>query len=317
MVRGLMYPIGKSIKNYRPYYAFGLYALAYALLSLVPPPAEATLARYHLSATGLRWLELTVLLPSFIAWFAAFYGYERLSRYSKLINDTKDGRHVATIANGLGVIAYLIPLGAILYSFFSLLTKGHPDLEATQQIIHNYLVVLVPLVSFIIIERGTRSLSESIKSRPSHLTARLLTLLFIIIGVVYSYLVVMNADTPLFASNTPKAYYMPDILVLLTIVVPYLYMWFIGMSGVTELLLYSQKIKGIIFKRSWAYITWGLSGVIVASIIIQYVISLTGKLNHLHLNGLLAVVYGLLLLQAVGYIVIAVGAKKLQKIEEV
>jgi hypothetical protein len=312
-----MNPIGKAIKSNRPYYAFGVYFLAYFLLLVVPSPDHATLVKYHLSSTGLRWLELTVILPSALTWFLTFYGYERLRRYSDLIKETKDGRHIATIANGIGVIAYLTPLNIIVYTVFALLIRHHPGLIATQSIIRNYTILLIPLIAFIIIENGAHELSRLTKSRPSRFASRVLILMFIVIGVAYSYLVVKNSDAPLVASNTPQAYYMPDILVLLTLVVPYLYMWFIGMSAVTELLLYQQKIKGIIYKRSWAFISRGFIGVIAASIVIQYVTSLTGKLNRLHLNGLLAVVYVLLILQAVGYVYIALGAKKLQKIEEV
>jgi hypothetical protein len=312
-----VHPLKKSFINYRPYYAFGAYFLAYALLVLVPNPEHATLVKYHLSNTGLRWLELTVILPSAITWFLTFYGYERLSRYSKVIKNTKDGLHIATIAKALGVLAYLTPLSTIVYTVFGLLIRHHPGLISTQAITRNYTILLIPFIAFLMIEHGAHGLTGLTKSRPSRFSNQIIVPLFIVISVAYSYLVIKNSDTPLVAGNSAHAYYMPDILVLLTIVVPYLYMWFIGMFAVTELLLYQDKIKGIIYKRSWAYISRGFIGVIAASIIIQYVTSLSGKLNRLHLNGLLAVVYILLILQAVGYVFIALGAKKLQKIEEV
>jgi hypothetical protein len=312
-----MQPTDKAIKNYRPYYAFGVYALLYSLLSLLPAPDHATLVKYHLSNTGLRWLELTVILPSIFTWFMAFFAYERLHRYSHLIRDTKDGRHIGTITNGFGVIAFIQPLAAIISTILTILGHHNSGFISTQVILRNYILLLVPLIAFIIIQKGTRGLTEYIKSRPSRLASQFLIVLFILIGVAYTYLVTKNTAGPQVGTDATKAYYLPDILILQTLVVPYLYMWFIGMLAVTELLLYNKKIRGIIYKRSWAYITRGFICVIAASIIIQYVTSLSGRLNRLHLNGLLAVVYALLILQAVGYVVIALGAKKLQKIEEV
>jgi hypothetical protein len=66
-----------------------------------------------------------------------------------------------------------------------------------------------------------------------------------------------------------------------------------------------------------AYLSYGLLGVIAASIFIQYLTSLSGRLLHWHLSSLLGLIYLLLIIEAVGFVVIALGAKKLQKIEEV
>jgi hypothetical protein len=306
-----------QIKKHLPFYAFGVYFLTYSLLVLLPAPVHETLVKYHLSSVSYRWLELSVTLPSILTWFITLYGFDRLRKYGYLIKDSKDGKSILTISNGLGVIAYGTPLVGIVNTISALMIRNHTNLLSTQTIVRNYLLMLVPLIAFILINQGTRGLSELIKSRPSRAAGQILVIMFIIIGVAYCYLVLKNIDSPLNKANTPQAYYLPDILILATLVVPYLYIWFTGMLSVTEILLYNQKIKGIIYKRSWMYISRGFIGVITASIVIQYLTSLSGKLNRLHLNSLLALVYALLILQALGYVFIALGAKKLQKIEEV
>jgi len=57
--------------------------------------------------------------------------------------------------------------------------------------------------------------------------------------------------------------------------------------------------------------------VILTSITLQYVTTLTDRLTHLRISAVLIILYLLLIMLALGYVMIALGAKKLRKIEEV
>jgi len=61
----------------------------------------------------------------------------------------------------------------------------------------------------------------------------------------------------------------------------------------------------------------GITIVIISSIIIQYVTTLMNNGNDLSFGSLLLLVYGLLIVEAAGYALIAYGARRLKRIEEV
>jgi hypothetical protein len=94
-------------------------------------------------------------------------------------------------------------------------------------------------------------------------------------------------------------------------------MWAVGIFAAYNINLYRQKVAGIIYRRSWGYLAMGLGWLIVTSIIFQYLTTLTARLTHLSIYWLLAIVYILLLVLSAGFVLVAIGARKLKKIEEV
>jgi hypothetical protein len=110
---------------------------------------------------------------------------------------------------------------------------------------------------------------------------------------------------------------MPLWLVLGTLVIPYTYTWFVGMLAAYEMFVYNSVLKGVIYRKSWSMVSYGLCIIILSQVVVQYLTTLTRQLARLHILSVIEVVYGLLFLMAAGYIVLAYGLKKLQKIEEV
>ncbi len=189
------------------------------------------------------------------------------------------------------------------------------SLLAATTIATNYANLIFPLVAFILISAGTRSLIEIRKQRFPRYASHALIAIFAVISVGYSYFVLHYAFSD--DANIDSVYKMPLWLVLMTLVVPYIYMWFIGFIAAYEMYLYNTAVKGVLYRKSWSVLSVGLSVVIIAQIVVQYLTTITPQLNRLSITAILLVVYALLLLMSVGYILIAFGAKKLQKIEEV
>lgn len=292
---------------------FGLYILfvgLYSVMLLIAPPPRVTLDQYHLSITQLRLLDLTVIIPLAIIWFIAFYGYNKLRIYASLIRDSKDGRQINKIAKGIMVLTVGLPLSSVLGSIMSVIAQDNPGFRPESIIIRHYLDLLVPLVAFSIISLGTRGLSDLTKHRPPQAVMNAIAVLFITIGVFYCH-VVLNAK------NFHEAYYLPEMVVLLTIVIPYMYTWYLGLMSAYQVHAYSLKAPGIVYRRNWDIFAYGIAAIILASVVFQYVATLSKQFSDLRLLPLLGIVYGLLALMSVGYILVALGAKKLQKIEEV
>lgn len=285
--------------------------VAYLCLTILPAPDAATLTKYHLSATALRALDFTLVIPTLIMWFATFYGYQKLHDYSQIIKHNKDGAQVTKLARGLFVLAIGLPLNSIIADILALIARHHASFTASATIISNYTSVLYPLVAFIFISIGARGLLSIAKARLPLLASNIVILLAIALGVGFCDLIA-RAHHDLFVS-----YHMSYSLVMLTLAIPYMYIWFLGLFAAAEIYLYSRRVAGIVYRKSWNLLAVGFGAVIVLNIALQYLSTLSTWLNGLSLTGLLLLLYVLLFLLAASFIVVALGTKKLIKIEEV
>jgi hypothetical protein len=293
------------------FYWYAAFALIHIGLTLLPAPARETLVKYHLSSGDLKALQFTLLIPSLVMWFAVFYGYQRLHAYSQIIKGNKDGKQVAKLAHGLLALAVGIPLNSILSDVLTLFARHHPDFIATATVISNYTSVLYPLIAFIFISMGARGLIGIARVRVPLLATNITTLVAIILGVVFCDLIA-RAHHDLITT-----YHLSYSLVMLTLAIPYLYIWFLGLFAVVEIYLYSRHVAGIVYRHSWNELALGLGAIIVLDITLQYLGTLSSWLSGLSLSGLLLLLYVLLFLLAAAFIVVALGTKKLIRIEEV
>ncbi|HUB93831.1 MAG TPA: hypothetical protein VMB52_04990 [Verrucomicrobiae bacterium] len=292
-------------------WAYLVFVALYGCGTLLLPPPKATLRMYHLSVLHLRLLDLSVIVLYAAIWWCAIYGFYSLSTYTKLIRKSKDGIALAKITTGIGFIAFWLPVSSTFSTYTDYIAQNHHSLAVPMNIAHNYLSLLLPLIGFVFISMGARTLSEIMKQRPSFKALHIMSLAIILVGVIYAHLVSTTHN------RLNSVYSMSITYILITLVVPYIYMWFVGMLAVYEIYNYRAKISGAIYRQGWHMLAVGLGAIVTMSIIIQYLTTISEKLTRLSLNGLLLIVYVLLILLAVGYVCIAVGARNLKKIEEV
>lgn len=291
------------------FYAYVSFVLLYAATFMFPR-SIATLSRLELTPVQYRLLSLTVIIPIALIWFAAFYGYNKLRNYTDMIKGTPDGQHVGLITTGIMILAFGLPVQALISAGMTIIMENNPGLTTAATAIRLYTTLTIPLVGFIFISKGARGLSILSKQRPSYRAINALAALFIAIGVTYCYLIMT-------AQDLHAIYHMPAWLVVASIVSPYLYTWYLGLLAAYETHLYSRKAPGQLYRRTWNMLASGIAAIIVVQIAIQYITTATVQLTQLKLLRLLFIVYVLLVLLSVGYVLVAIGAKRLQKIEEV
>lgn len=295
----------------RIFYWYVAFVLAFICIALIPTPDKATLTKYHLSASSVRILDLTLIIPEAGIWFAAFYGSQKFYRYSQLIKGSKDGPHIAKLSRGLLLLAFGLPIVALTSSILNLIALHHPGFKNTSVVVGNYITLLFPLLAFFWIGLGARGLSDMSHARPRFWVANLVILAVIILGVVFCCLIVLNHRT------LRTSYHMSPQLVMLTLGAPYMYVWLLGLTALAELRAYSLKLRGIVYRQGWRLLIAGLASIILLSILLQYLTTLASWITSLSLNGVLLLLYGLLILLGGAYIVLALGAQRLMKIEEV
>jgi hypothetical protein len=300
------------------FYSFLSVIAIYVVFTSLTTPSRAILVHYHLSLAGYRLIIATVAVPLIIIWLTAYYGFRKLSNYADTIKDNKDGTFVSQISMGLTVLVFQLPLTSAVGSVLSLIAAHHPRFVPTSTILQHYIKIILPLVAFLWISYGSRGLSEIVKRRPTQRATYILALIFIIIGTAFTFFVFHGVPATAIVNSTNQAeFFLPTWLIFFTIVIPNIFTWYIGLLAAYEIYLFRSKVTGIIYRRAWEYLAGGLAEIIAVSIFYEYLTLLSSHLTRLKVNALLLVVYAALILLAVGYALVAVGAHKLQKIEEV
>ena len=294
------------------YKAFVIFVLLYVLIILVMPPNKITLATYHLSSAAYRVLLFAVsAIPAFMTWLAAFYGYDQLKRYTKLIRETPEGEAFGNLTRGAKWLALYLPLTSLVAISLASISNLQPGFRNFALIVGRYLSIIIALLAYTALSFGARQLVERVNTRPSLVKTKLLTGGFIVMGVFYCYFVIRHA-----MSHT-GSYQLPLGWLLATVVVPYFYAWIIGLLAVLDIDAFAGKVTGVLYRKALQLMSAGLLVVIGSSILIQYVNSATLQPTHLVLGGLLIVKYILYATLASGFAIIAQSAKKLQQIEKI
>ncbi len=293
-------------------------AVAYVVLIFLLPASGQTFQAYHLTGVAYRVALFMVTLPLFAAWFAAFYGYVTLRAYAKSINDTKspEGRDFERLANGYGWLAWSLPLPAFVGLIFDAISNARPGFHSAEVIMLNYLNLLMLLIAFSIIGTAARGLISRVRGRFTIGGTRIGLLLLVIGSVFYFYLSFQHLHSASLGSSD-NLYFLPVWLWLLTVVIPYLYTWYIGGLAAYEIDIFSRHVHGLVYRQPLRLLVGGLIVVIVSFIALQYVSSVTPRTGHLLLNYRLLLVSGFRIMAGAGYILIALGAIRLKRIEEV
>jgi len=294
---------------------FLLLVVVYICTVFLPPIDPEIIEKYHLSLTSAYLLSLSIVVPLVAVWICAFYGYWALKRYAETVKDTIEGRGLGQLAKGLMILAFSLPTLASVASIFNYLAESSPQYLQIMVIIHQLIIIAFPLVAFMMISNGAEELTSRLKKKMKALqNYKLLSLLIIVFSSLFCWTIIALADK----NASPQGVYsLPEWLIVVAVVVPYLYMWYRGIMAVYYLSFYKDHVRGHVYKQAFGYLSQGLAAVILLAICIQFLAVLTPQLQRLNFTPILIILYILVAMYALGYGMIAVGAKKLKRIEEV
>ncbi len=296
------------------YWLFISGSFLYTFLSLTAP---ITSNKYDLGTTSIRLLQLSLVTIIIFIYFIAFYGAIRFKNYALSIIKSHDGAALNQISNGLIVLA----TGVLVSSLFSSLRTRF--IESGQSVtfthINQFLTIAFPLVAYYLMFMGARELvklAQVFQTRYSLVIATILSIS--VLGCVFTYGLLKNP----YSRSTPNpaehnSYYLNDTGLLVFIVLPSLLIWTFGSLSVISINWYAQNVKGVLYRDALKRLTFGLSAVITLGIIFSLLGTAASILSNLSLKGVLAFIYVILILYSTGYIIIASGAKKLARIEEI
>jgi hypothetical protein len=289
-----------------------IFILLFILIVLLAPPNPITLAQYNLTHPSYRVLFLaTVGLPAFITWFAAFYGYEQLRTYSVLIRKSNESSAFEDVTKGSRWIAMYLPVVILVSVLFMGLANEWSSLRGPGLVLSNYVGAILSIVAFTHVGTGARKLTNNANVRPSLNKVRWLMATFILVGVLYCYYIVEHGQRP----SSP--YYLPVAVVLLTIVVPYFYAWFMGLLAILDIEAYAATAPGILYRKALRLLSGGLLIIIISSILLQLINSANTHRGRLIFGSVLVARYVFYLTISLGFVLVGRSAKKLQQIEKI
>ncbi len=312
--------MGSEVCLRKKYYSLlAILVLAYLYTIIIVSPDSAALARYNITATQLRLLSLTLIIPIFAIWFAGVYGLVNVGNYARKIRGTRDGNGFRHLAIGLVFLGLLLPITGVVSRILLYAVQHDIITQALSTIINTHLSVGLQLLGFLFLFTGSWRLVRSAKKAylpRSHLIATGAAL--VVLGAFYIFATLSNPsrETPV-APTTQATYYMPDWLILTTITLPYILAWAFGFYAALFLHAYHRGVGGKIYKKALMKLNKGFFVVIIASMLLQFIGAATTVLYGLGLGAALLLLYVLLLFIAVGYVFIALGAKDLAQLEEV
>lgn len=302
----------------RKYYLLLLgLTVVYLALVFITPVDQAVLDKYHLSTLNARLLNMAILLPLVAIWTIAFYGFITMKRYAALIKNDEDGQGFQQLGHGLAILSIGMVLSSIATAIMSLITRHNLHLIPRGVIITNYITVFIALASYWYMYKGSQKLiGVAPRNRDDYPFARLFGALYFIFGVIFAHAAVTNPQRSAPATAlTHGLYYLPDWLILTTVVVPLIASWYIGMLAVSNIEHYRRRVNGVIYRSQLKFVALGISVIIIVSVGVQILTLFSKNTSEYSLSALLLLIFALLAVIASGFIMVAVGAKRLIQLE--
>jgi hypothetical protein len=281
------------------------------ILALALPPDLQTLQTYHLTSLGYRIVILFLLVPYAIIWYAAFYAFAKLSEYTSLLKNADEETAFRKVVVGMGALAFGMVIPSIISTILNEIASYHHGFKAGATIINHYASLVVALVAFTYMGSGAHNLAVNVKSRKSLNGIRLFALIFTLLSVTFT------RATITIHNYHGNPYYLNIYMLVITLVIPYLYAWFIGLVCAYDLWLYSRRVRGVLYKKAFSQLSFGLVATIIGLIAIQFVASAYGNGTNESLTFVLVLIYALLAILLLGLSLMALGTRKLKRIEEV
>lgn len=294
---------------------FLLLTLVYIVESVIRPVDKAALTKYHLTNGSAHALVLGVILPYVLIWLIALVGCLKLRSYTRALGASKDGKAFGTISTGITWFTLWLPLSTLLSGLATAIYNTYPGVTASVVRLLTYANVVLLIPAFLGVYTGSKQLVGLVRTKVTAPTIGV-TLLYIALTVLYATLVLHDTNRMLPDSTSRASYYLPDWLLVTTVIIPRLLFWFLGVLAVQNIIIYRQKVKGVLYKEALQSLAIGIAGVTMGIVALRIIQSLAVAINKLSLAAMLAVIYVLLILLSVGYVYMARGADKLLRIEE-
>ncbi len=303
------------LAHYRLAFLFVACAALYLLAAFVVPLGDVTHDLVHIAPRQAVLQILAAYVPYLCLWFIALIGYLRLRDYARSIEHTKDGQAFAEITLGLFWLTLWLPLSAVLVAGSAFFSRLHPEIARLAVYLSTYSTLVIMLISLWFIYRGSKRLLLIV--RKSLQLPLILRFAFLAFGPIYTYLTLKDPSRQVPAHGADIAtYYLSDWAILLTIIIPRLVTWYLGIQAAYNLYKYRTSVSGIIYREAFVNLSIGISGIVIVTATYRSFQAAISQLEDLNITLVILLAYAFVALAGLGYLLVGRGASKLHKFEE-
>ena len=301
----------KKLSRHYIYVAVVLWLIYCAISLLTPLPTSTN--QYHLSLLVIKLITVTFLVPLLICWVFAVSGWLRFLDFTRRLPEGTQKRGFFMITLGLLVLALDLIIPSMISAFYGFFRGDMTN--ATWVVINSYIGIILPLLSFALMYIGSSQLvgrtDQKIPFFSKVITAIMPATLF---AIFYIYMIFTNPARQF--SHDPAirpTYYLPDLLIIVTSIVPVVASWVLGLLLVLNLEHYSHHTRSV-NRRALISFYNGIVIIVASTILVQALKSLgSGRFQDTNLGLILVMLYALLGLITFGFGLIAHGAKRLER----
>lgn len=285
----------------------------YLFFSLDTPQSESA-QNYDISPAGIIALKISILVPFLLCWIFAVTGWVYFRDFVKSLPKNAERRAYNNVARGLLVVIAGLIVPALVnttYRYFSGTEAGELSTK-----INNYVNIFLPLIGFSWMFVGTsqlmRNMNLKIATWSKTITVFLPVTLF---SIFYIAMIFTNPSRQYSADpSIPASFYISDPLIIVTIILPVIASWIVGLHLALNLEQYSHHVN----QKQKPGLANFYNGVlfIVGSVILTQALESVGgeRFSSYGLGIILFLIVLLLVTISIGYGLIAKGAKKLSQI---
>lgn len=300
-------------------FTLSIFGAAYLVLTLAAPEAE-TVSRYGLTLAQAQLVRVSFIIPYLFIWVTALVNVVWFRRYTTLVKGSTEESAFNKITKGLWMLFLVI----VVPAFVTAIVNYFPSdisIQKSAVILRNYLTIAFYLVGFWYFWQASKNLLQNVHTASNQVNGKYQNIGVVAIAtlaVIYTWAVLSNPFRTSSADHLVKAtYYLPDMLIVFTVVIPYVLVWILGVLTVLNVLSYAKLVPGLIYRQTFSYLARGLALTIILLIGLQFLSQANAILGHAALSIILVIIYILFFAIAAGHVLIARGARKLAAIEEV
>jgi len=288
--------------------------IGYLVLTFLQRP-NASANPYHFTDAQRIAIQLTIAVPYLFIWLAAFHGALQIKSYQTSLAEGTHRAAFRKLAAGLAWLAVGLLVTTFVSSIRNLPTAGSAYPALT--VLLNHLYVLFPLVGFFCLAMGARGLARESGLRLTVGVFATAALTCLIVGGVQAYLIFSDAGRRTPSPLTGHAtFYVPDVMLVTDYVIPTAISVAMAVFAAYGLQGFLRKSAAVIYEKSLPPLIGGLLMIMASTVILQLLLSLgQGRLLGLGLGAILAIVYAFLLIQGVGYVLVARGSGRLARLQ--
>jgi hypothetical protein len=299
-----------------PVWIYVALIVSFLVLLINEPMSSGQLNRYDISSQDLHQFLVLINMPLIVIWLASLYSLRALQKYVGTITGSPEEPGFKGLARGCQWLVWGLPISAVLTLILAYFTDDRNHFASFATIFSNYAALFLIIIAFSVMSQGARQLIGQTRtaSRLPFMNAGKQVFLAVI-GVAYSYLIIRNFQNADLVSASNQ-YALPLWILILSLIIPYLYAWFLGILTVLDIVLLAKHTPGILYRQSLRALAGGLVLVILSLIAVQFLKAwIPGESNSMIFSFIAA--YAIYAIGIAGFLLIGEGAKRMQKMEEV